>query len=74
MVADGDVEAFFRLVKAGFSQRRKQLHNSLAAGLGLSKQRTSNWLALAEIDPTRRPQTLSVEEWTRLRATPTPGA
>jgi 16S rRNA (adenine1518-N6/adenine1519-N6)-dimethyltransferase len=59
-------EAFFRVVRAGFSQPRKQLRNSLAAGLGLETEDVINWLTSAGIDPQRRAETLSVEEWLRL--------
>lgn len=58
-----DVGGFFEVVRAGFSQRRKQLHNSLSAGLGLSDDEVKEALRRAEIDPRRRAQTLSVEEW-----------
>ena len=58
-------KAFFRVVRTGFSQKRKQLKNNLAA-LGMGKEKTLEALISAEIDPTRRPQTLSVEEWVTL--------
>jgi 16S rRNA (adenine1518-N6/adenine1519-N6)-dimethyltransferase len=58
-------EAFFTVVRAGFSQRRKQLHNSLSAGLGerISKYEAAARLEEAGVDPRRRAQSLSVEEW-----------
>lgn len=61
-----DTEGFFRLVKAGFRQKRKQLKNSLSHGLELSKDEASKILKSADIDPTRRAQTLSVEDWVSL--------
>ncbi|MBI4199990.1 MAG: 16S rRNA (adenine(1518)-N(6)/adenine(1519)-N(6))-dimethyltransferase RsmA [Chloroflexi bacterium] len=61
-----DREAFFRVVRAGFSAPRKQLRNSLAQGLGLSPQVTEPLLARAGIDSRRRPETLTLEEWERL--------
>jgi 16S rRNA (adenine1518-N6/adenine1519-N6)-dimethyltransferase len=63
-----ETELFFQVVRAGFSQRRKQLHNSLSAGLGerISRHDASARLEGAGIDPRRRAQTLSVEEWIRL--------
>lgn len=61
-----DVEGFFEVVRAGFSQRRKQLHNSLSAGLGLSDDEVKKALRRAGVDSTRRAQTLSVEEWGRV--------
>ena len=62
----GDGEAFFRLVKAGFSAPRKQLHNSLVKGLCLPGENVKRLLDRAEIDPTRRAGTLELEEWARL--------
>lgn len=61
-----DRALFFRVVKAGFGQRRKQLRNALAAGLGISRQRMGEILAQAGIDPRRRAETLTLEEWARL--------
>lgn len=57
---------FFRIVNAGFRQKRKQVANSLAAELDLSKPEVTAWLDAAGIDPMRRAQTLTVEEWVRL--------
>jgi 16S rRNA (adenine1518-N6/adenine1519-N6)-dimethyltransferase len=54
---------FFRLVKAGFGQRRKTLLNSLSAGLHKSREETQAILQKAAIDPKRRAQTLSLQEW-----------
>jgi 16S rRNA (adenine1518-N6/adenine1519-N6)-dimethyltransferase len=55
--------AFFAAVRAGFAQRRKQLRNSLAAGLHRSRKETTMALEAADVDPRRRPETLSLEEW-----------
>ncbi|MFN2115986.1 MAG: 16S rRNA (adenine(1518)-N(6)/adenine(1519)-N(6))-dimethyltransferase RsmA [Anaerolineae bacterium] len=63
-----DTKLFFRLVRAGFGQKRKQLRNSLAAGLGLDTAAAAALLESAGIDPRRRAQTLSLEEWSRLAA------
>lgn len=57
---------FFRLVKTGFSSRRKQLINNLSSGFRASRVDAKNWLAAAGIEPTRRAETLSVDEWLRL--------
>ncbi|MCH8206345.1 MAG: ribosomal RNA small subunit methyltransferase A [Chloroflexi bacterium] len=54
---------FFELVRAGFSARRKQLRNCLRDGLTLSGESADAILLGAGIDPTRRAQTLSIEEW-----------
>jgi 16S rRNA (adenine1518-N6/adenine1519-N6)-dimethyltransferase len=57
---------FFRLPKAGFAQRRKTLLNSLSAGLQLSRGEVESACEKASISPTRRAQTLSLEEWYKL--------
>lgn len=54
---------FFRVVKAGFSQKRKQLRNALAGGLGVKAAIAGEILARAAIDPARRAETLTLEEW-----------
>ena len=59
-------EGFFRVVQAGFSERRKQLHNSLTHGLHRKNAEVCTWLAAAGIEQSRRAETLSVEEWLRL--------
>jgi len=56
-------DEFFRLVKAGFGQKRKQLRNSLSTGLNLPAAQVEAWLTQANIDPKRRAETLSLEEW-----------
>ncbi len=61
-----DVRGFMRLVEAGFRQRRKQLRNALAAGLGLPKQEVERLLEAANIDSRRRAETLSLQEWEQL--------
>ena len=66
LFADVDTEKFFRLVKAGFSERRKKLRSSLSGGLGISKQEAENLLQKANIDPNLRPQELSLADWHRL--------
>jgi 16S rRNA (adenine1518-N6/adenine1519-N6)-dimethyltransferase len=57
---------FFRIVRAGFGQPRKQIKNSLAAGLHLEGDAVVNWLEAVGIDPRRRAETLSVQEWLAL--------
>ncbi len=64
----GDPDWFFEVVRAGFGQRRKQLHNALSHGLGIPDALVRAALAEAGIDPTRRAETLSLEEWARLSA------
>lgn len=60
------LEIFFRLIKAGFSQKRKTLRNSLSSGLHISPTEAAEFLTGADIDPQRRAETLSIEEWERL--------
>jgi 16S rRNA (adenine1518-N6/adenine1519-N6)-dimethyltransferase len=61
-----DTKAFFRVVKAGFAQRRKTLLNSLSAGLQLSKEQTAELLSAAGIKPSVRAQNLSLADWHKL--------
>jgi len=65
-VSDVDPALFFRVVRAGFGKKRKQLINSLSAGLGLDREAVRAALEAAGIDPRRRAETLSLEEWGRL--------
>lgn len=58
-----DVDAFFDVLRAGFAQPRKQLHNALAGRLWLPPDSAPDLLRAAGIDPMRRAQTLSLEEW-----------
>jgi 16S rRNA (adenine1518-N6/adenine1519-N6)-dimethyltransferase len=67
-VAVGDESGFFGLVRAGFSAARKQLVNSLAQGRGLPKEKVLSLMEQAAIEPTRRAEALSLEEWARLWA------
>jgi 16S rRNA (adenine1518-N6/adenine1519-N6)-dimethyltransferase len=62
-VAVADPDRFFQVVKAGFSQKRKQLRNSLSAGLHWESRRADELLLRAGIDPRRRAETLTLEEW-----------
>lgn len=68
-VPDVDPAHFFRLARAGFGQRRKQLRNSLSAGLSSPKEDANRWLRAASIDPSRRAETLSLQEWGNLART-----
>jgi 16S rRNA (adenine1518-N6/adenine1519-N6)-dimethyltransferase len=61
-------EEFFALAKAGFGQKRKTLRNSLSSNLHLSGAETEVLLNEAGIDPMRRAETLSIEEWKKLMA------
>lgn len=57
------LDAFFKLIKAGFSQKRKMLRNTLSSGLHLPHDQVETLLEQAGIDPQRRAQTLSIAEW-----------
>lgn len=61
-----DEKSFFRVVRAGFGQKRKQLKNSLGSGLSLKAEVAGNLLEQAGIDPRRRAETLTLEEWAAL--------
>jgi len=67
-IPNGQLDSFFRLAKAGFSQKRKTLRNSLAGGLAWKPERAEGLLQTAGIDPRRRAETLSIEEWKELTA------
>ncbi len=60
-----DTDRFFRVVRAGFSQPRKQLHNSLAASLHLDRQAVAAALRGAGIDPRVRAERLGLTDWAR---------
>jgi 16S rRNA (adenine1518-N6/adenine1519-N6)-dimethyltransferase len=64
--AIADPARFRRLVKAGFAQRRKTLQNALRAADVAEPARLAAALEAAGIDPTRRGETLAVEEWAAL--------
>jgi 16S rRNA (adenine1518-N6/adenine1519-N6)-dimethyltransferase len=59
-------DRFFEVVRAGFRAPRKQLHNTLSMGLWTEAGAARDWLESCQIDPMRRPATLSLEEWARL--------
>jgi len=58
--------SFFKLIKAGFSQKRKTLRNSLSSGLHITPIVAEEMLTKAKIDPKLRAETLRIEEWERL--------
>lgn len=66
LVAANLLNTFFHLIKAGFSQKRKKLRNSISAGIHQSPAETEKLLRAADIDPHRRAETLSLEEWGKL--------
>lgn len=66
LVPPSHLPTVFRLAKAGFAQKRKTLRNSLAGGMGWTPTQAGQLLAAGGIDPMRRAETLSLEEWSRL--------
>ena len=60
------VERFFEVVRGGFRSPRKQLHNALSQGVWLPPGGANEWLTACDIDPTRRPGTLTLDEWATL--------
>lgn len=61
-----DVEAFFRIARAGFSTPRKQLRNALANGLRIEGTSAAALLAAAGVDATLRAQALDLDAWAAL--------
>src|SRR5262249_17237439 len=66
LIARHELADFVTLLHAGFKQPRKQLLNSLTDGLAVEKDAARALLGAAEIEPSRRPQELSVADWARL--------
>ena len=61
-----DVDAFFGIVKAGFSSPRKRIRNSLAIGLGIAPGEAERTLSKAGLDPVARPENLTLHDWRSL--------
>ncbi|MDZ4158953.1 MAG: 16S rRNA (adenine(1518)-N(6)/adenine(1519)-N(6))-dimethyltransferase RsmA [Anaerolineaceae bacterium] len=68
LIDPAQLKDFFRLAKAGFSQRRKTLRNALAAGMRLKPPQAADLLQQAGIEPNRRAETLHLAEWAALTA------
>ncbi len=66
VIPTDSLDQFFTIIKAGFSQKRKMLRNSLSGGLRITPVESERILCAAEIDPQRRAETLSLEEWGNL--------
>jgi 16S rRNA (adenine1518-N6/adenine1519-N6)-dimethyltransferase len=65
-------EPFYRVVQAGFRQRRKQIHNGLGRELPVPGGAVLEALATCGVDGERRPQTLTLDEWACLASALTP--
>jgi len=59
-------DLFFKIVKAGFCQPRKQLINNLSRGLKIDKKNVENWLLKNKIQPSQRAETLGLKDWMNL--------
>jgi len=57
---------FFKVVKTGFSQPRKQLLGNLSKSLKLDKEKIAEWLLQNNINPKQRAETLSINDWAEL--------
>lgn len=66
LVSSQQQKAFFRVVKAGFSSKRKKLRSSMSAGLSIPKADAEEILARAAISPDNRAEMLSIADWTSL--------
>ena len=66
LVSPTDEKQFFRLVKAGFSAKRKMLRSSLAGGLGITKDQAAEYLQRADIAADARAEALSIDQWLSL--------
>ncbi len=60
---DVPLDVFFRIVRAGFGNPRKQLRNSLSFGLHVKQAVVDGVMRSAGIDVTLRPQVLSIDDW-----------
>ena len=66
LVETDHLDSFFQLTKSGFGQKRKMLRKSLSAGLAWTVPQVEEMLIKNDVDPTRRAETLSLDEWQRL--------
>lgn len=60
---DVDSKEFFRIVKAGFAERRKKIRSSLSGGLRVSKDDATVYISAAGLSPDVRAQELSLQDW-----------
>jgi 16S rRNA (adenine1518-N6/adenine1519-N6)-dimethyltransferase len=68
LVEPEDEKLFFRVVKAGFSAKRKKLRSSISSGLHISKPEAEELLTETGINPDNRAEQLSIDDWLRLAA------
>lgn len=72
LVKPEDEKLFFRVVKAGFSAKRKKLRSSISSGLHISKPEAEELLKSTGISPDDRAEQLSLDDWLRLTAAVAP--
>ncbi|MFZ1301333.1 MAG: 16S rRNA (adenine(1518)-N(6)/adenine(1519)-N(6))-dimethyltransferase RsmA [Candidatus Microsaccharimonas sp.] len=72
LVDPANEKAFFRIVKAGFSAKRKKLRSSISSGLHISKPEAEQLLKSVNINPDDRAEQLSLDDWIRLTQAATP--
>jgi 16S rRNA (adenine1518-N6/adenine1519-N6)-dimethyltransferase len=63
-----DEKIFFKVLKACFAGKRKQIHNTLKNNLGLEKDKIDLILSEIKISSSARPQELGIEDWIQLSA------
>jgi len=68
LVPKDELEDFLRIVKFGFSQKRKKLSNTLSAGLRMETPKVKELLKKVNIDPDLRAEHLEIEDWKRIVA------
>lgn len=66
VINSADEKQFFRVVKAGFSAKRKKILSSLSGGLGMSKDDITSVLEKSDVSPDLRAQDLSIDEWRKI--------
>jgi len=66
---DIEPDEFFFVVRAGFSEKRKTIRNSLSGGLRLEKTAVEELLAVAQVDPRARAEQLNLDAWHRIATT-----
>lgn len=66
LITAQEADGFFEVVKAGFSQKRKQIRNAMAGGLGIKNAAADAVIVGAGVEPSRRAETLTLPEWVTL--------
>lgn len=69
LIPESERKLFMKLVKSGFSAKRKTLRNTLSAGLLISKEQAEDFLSASNIDPGKRAESLSLGQWQSLFTT-----